>query len=397
MSYFGGGRPTDTGPTGGGDGGSSRDYDGGPQVDTRTHDEWYLDDQGFWRNRQVPGPKPTKGGRTIKGVNPYTGKTVGHVVYGVTKAAASSSSSASSSHKPGSRMSRADVIAAHYRADRYFDAVKNKWATRKVYVATAAERSAAARGQQRDTRGYFSVMHGRRVYSTGMDAASGRRFHVDARGRRIYDDTGKWPYPAQTRDTLGNQKKEYQSRLTSLKDQLKRARADQHVLRGNIVTRIRQVEALIRNVNAALARLTAREKLFTLHAPERPRWVGGVMVTLEMSTDGLSFQNPLPEVKTGATVYVRATVQVGNREWRPGLLAAPDMVRVRWTKPAGYVTLGPDGLYNDEYLSSNPLTIVRKFRAPSTGTTKGTFAARVGLYEFIQGTPPPGAHQEGIV
>lgn len=374
---------------------------------------------GMWVGTPQSGPEPTTGGHTAYAaewqINKATGlnelvKNVGKTVYGdVGGGPMGKSTGTGTAAKKSPRQLEID---AHYKNEPYFDPKSGQWKDRKVYVPTAAETMFGQKaGERSDTRGYFHVSSGgSRLYDTGQDSRTGRRWHVTVQnGHRVkvWDDYGGGINDselARRRQSLTEQRDKEERYIKALRRQYAAARADQHLLRNNIMARIRRAEAQQRLIVGALAKLPKPVPTYTIFATENKRFVGGVRVNLSMSiwpaaaTDGFSWGAQLSQLQVGARIAIRAEIEFGERTWRPGILGAPDMCRVKWDLPPNWLTednLSPDG--NDEYVVSNPLYIIRTVRHDGNGPLKAEFIVRCWSYELVldPSTVPPGAHLEG--
>lgn len=280
--------------------------------------------------------------------------------------------------------------APYWSKERYFDAKQNKWRTRWRYRATNTEVEARREGLKHDSKGFFKKKNGRKVYKTGRNS-QGRRFHYDYRnGRRVrvWDDPSRWPREVQKkRQTLQKRRQGLKNKLNSLRDQYKKARGDQHILKRNINRRIKQFEQDLKRTENALKRLPKHNPFLLNVTKHEPKYDGGVLVALDFATEPddkspLSF-SPKLRVGRNAKVYVRASIHLGERDWKPGLLGAPEMVRVKWVYPRGWIRLDRLARATDEYMCSNPLYITRVFRSPGRGDTTPKFETKVFTYEFL--------------
>lgn len=354
--------------------------------------EWYRDKAGVWRTRFHSGKPPKNATKRGDGwVLPASSAPSSS-----SSSSASSSSSSSSSAKKDSDPNNLTPPPRNGRPpylqpERYFDAVANRWRWRWRYVPTNAELKARRSGLSHDSQGYYRTRNGRRSYVTGR-TEKGRRYHWDwhdGQRRRVWDDPSQWPGAfKERRQKLNDRKVELKSRLESLRDQYRHARSDQHVLKRNIMRRIRQVEANLNRVEAALKRLPRPNPFLIDFSKQRPRLRSGIRVTMDLAPapkdkEPLGFTTRM-SVGPSKVIYVRATISLEDRNWRPGLLGAPEMVRVKWTIPKGWYDLGlPYGHWgSDEYFVSNPLQLVRPFRSPGTGDPRPSFRLRAEVYEF---------------
>lgn len=302
---------------------------------------------------------------------------------------ASSGSGGSKPRSSGSSKAPAKRRPPYWSKERFFNARTNKWDTRWRYRATNAEIEARQDGFKKDAKGFFKMQNGRKVYKTGR--VGDRRFHyeqVDGKRTRIWDDPSRWPHEVRKkRQTLTKRRQALQNKLGSLRKQYSEARSDQHVLRRNISRRIKQLEADLSRTKNALKRLPSNNP-FTLDVTKHePKYMGGVLVALDFATEPddkspLSFS---PKLKVGrnAKIFVRATIHLGDRDWRPGMLGAPDALRVKWGYPRGWLRLDRLPRVTDEYMASNPLYITRVFRSPGTGFRTPKFECQVFTYEFL--------------
>lgn len=363
---------------------------------TGTWTKWTLDSSGHWQFTQVDGHPPS-GGHMAWGLD-TAGNRVQHMVYPTGSSHRTTSTTTTTTTK-----AKVPTRPPYFRRERYFDAAANKWRWRWRYTPTNAELDARQAGLKHDSRGYFRVVNGHRLYVTGK-TAGGRRFHYDwhsGHRQRVWDDPYAWPSEvAHRRSTLTKRRDELKSRLQSLRDQYSHSRADQHILRRNIVRRIKQIEASLHKTEAALKRLPQKNPFLLDFSKTKPKTRGGLLVTIDMAVapnppnSPLSFTNKL-RVGRNVQVYIRATITQQNRDWKPGLLGAPEMVRVRWTRPRDWEVLdnlNADG--TDEYLCSNPLYLVRLFRSPTSGDPSPSFSVLAQIYEYSF-TSWTGAHNEG--
>lgn len=277
----------------------------------------------------------------------------------------------------------------YWKRERYFHAKRNKWMKRWRYTPTNAEILARREGMKKDNRGFYRWNNGRKVYKTGRQGD--RRFHYewrDGRRRRVWDDPARWPYEVRKkRQTLQKRKSAIKNKLDSLREQYASARGNQHTLRRNISRRIKQLEASLSRTNNALKRLPASKPFRIDVTKHEPKYKGGVLVQLDFAEEP-SGKSPLsfsPKLRVGrnSKVFVRATIHLGDRDWRPGLLGAPDALRVKWSWPRQWIRMDRLPRATDEYMASNPLYITRVFRSPGTGRRTPKFECQVFTYEFL--------------
>lgn len=296
----------------------------------------------------------------------------------------SSSSASSSGNKPKQKRR-----PPYWRRERYFDAKKNKWRHRWKYRATNAEIQARRNGMKKDKKGFYTRKNGRKVYKTGK--VGDRRFHyerVNGKRKRVWDDPARWPYEVRKqRQRLQKRSKGIKNKLDSLREQYANARSNQHVLRRNIARRIKQLEAAQNRIKNALKRLPSKNPFLLDVTKHEPKYKGGILVALDFAQEPddkspLSF-SPKLRVGRNARIYVRATIHLGERDWRPGLLGAPDALRVKWSYPRGWLRLDKLPRATDEYMASNPLYITRVFRSPGTGNKKPRFECQTFTYEYL--------------
>jgi hypothetical protein len=362
--------PLDTGNTSGGDPHGNQ------------WEQWTLDSSGHWHVQQMTGSAPTKGGHLEWGL--WNGQRVQHMVYG----------SPSSTGNKGVEPTR----PPYYQRERYFDPMTGKWAHRWRYTPTNAEVLARRQGLSHDSRGYYRVVSGRRIYMTGHDAA-GRRFHL-ANGKRIWDDPAHWPsYYSKQRLAYQKRAKELKSKLESLREQSKQARSDQHLLKRNIMRRMKDIEAQLKRVNLFLQKTSATP--FGIDFSKlKPKFVQNIEIQMEVGTPGI---NPvthqpdpsLPSFSTyaqigrGATFWIRASFTIQNPDWKPGILGQPELMTTKWSWGKDFIALDGIGGVTDEWIVSNPLVLVRTFRAPSTGgfLHEVVFTVTAELYEFTFDQP----------
>lgn len=351
--------------------------------------EWYREN-GVWRSRFHASGEPPKGAKK---------RGEGWVVPDAPSSAEKSSTSTSTSNsttardpdQPPPRNGR----APYYKPERYFDATAGRWRWRWRYVPTNAEVQARRDGLKHDAQGYYRTSGGKRTYVTGR-TATGRRFHWDASSgqrKRVWDDPYKWPSAfSERRKRLTSRRDELKDRAESLREQYRKARSDQHLLRRNILRRLRQTEAELARVNASLKRIPRANPFLLDFSKVKPKLRAGIRVSLDFAKDpddekqDLSF-SPTIRVGRNNKVWVRATISIEDRDWRPGMLGAPEVMHVRWTVPKGWLPLGRWHAGSDEWIVSNPLYIVRPFRSPGKGDRTPRFGVRAQCYEFSFSNP----------
>ena len=291
----------------------------------------------------------------------------------------------------------AENIASHYATVGGHD----------VYVETEAERLARESGLARDANGFYQLVNGKKVYSTGMDPETGRRFHYlpnapldPFTGERsmeegvgiVWDDPGEFVTHGSKAD-LEAQRRAAQDRLEQLRQQYKNARSDAWVVKNNLLVRIRDTEDEITAINRVLGEDPVPEVTHTVSGNVDNKFKGGVRVAMSFAIDEpgqeLSFSDTLSTIPNGAYVVARADIAFGDRSWTPGRLMQPDMCRVDWEVPQAWTAIDAAPASTDEFICSNPLTIMRDFIAPSTGNTfvgKGTesvFKVKASVYELV--------------
>jgi hypothetical protein len=308
-------------------------------------------------------------------------------------------------HEMSVGKSRAEVIAGHYATV----------GGRDVYVETDAERAARAAGLQRDQNGYYTVVNGQKVYQTGMEQETGRRYHYEpgaaldpftGERERTYDDEAEFVTHG-SRAELEAQRRAAQDKLEELRQQYKNSRGDSWVVRGNILDRIREVEDEVIGIGRVLGDDPVPEVTHSVSGTLDTKFKGGVRVEMDFAVDvagqELSFSQQLSTIPNGAHVVARALIAFGDRLWTPGKLAQPDMFRVDWEVPQSWTALDAAPTSTDEFVCSNPVSIMRIFLAPSTGNTfvgKGTesvFKVRAAVYELVvdEGKVPEEWRKEG--
>lgn len=359
--------------------------------------EWYKVGS-VWHNRYHSG-KPPKGS---------TKRGDGWVVPRDPVASTSTSTSTGTKTAPdpyNEKTPPRNGRAPYYTPERFFDSVTNSWRWRWRYSATNAETMARREGLHHDTQGYYRAQNGRRVYQTGR-TSTGRRFHYerhDGLRRRVWDDPYKWPSEFKARRRkLQDERAQLKERLASLREQYRKARADQHVLKRNIMRRVHQIEASVERVTASLKRIPSKNPYLLDFSKDKPKLKAGIRVTMDYAEDPqddkapLSF-TPVGNVGRGVVVWLRATISVEGRDWKPGTLGAPEMVRVQWSAPKGWLAMGNyRGAGTDEYFVSNPLYMVRPYKSPSDGNShKPTFSVMARVYEFSFDSIP-GANPEPL-
>lgn len=154
--------------------------------------------------------------------------------------------------------------------------------------------------------------------------------------------------------------------------------------RNNILKRERAIERLLHSMNAVIH--TDQTALnAALYQAQQIKEKGGITVTVELSLDGSSYSNPAPAVAHSAHVWVRAIiVQTITKPKNSGVAITHSIAHTQWTVPRGWTALDTIGRAGrDEYLVSNPLTVIREFTAPGSGATNKPFFVYVDVYEPV--------------
>lgn len=359
---------------------------------------------GMWVSKQMNGTAPKRGRRRM-----WADEAVGydsqgrailrrtsHWVY-PTLDRSRTSGNTTSATSPGSGTAKKTVQRRplYQQRERYFNAATGKWAWRTRYIPTNAEIQARQRGLRHDSRGYYREVGGDRRYVTGR--VGDRRYHMEG-GQRVWDDPSRWPWEtSRRRNRLKDKREELKNRLDSLKDQYKDARRDQHILRRNIVRRINETERSLDRVTNALKRLPVVNP-FKLRSTEK-KYRGAISVVIDFAIEPDNDADPLVfgemNVPRNANVWVRASITLLDRDWKPGRLAAPFMIRTRWDWPKGWLKRDDVPQSTDEYMVSNPLQLIRVFRSPGTGDKTPTFTCRAYVYEWAFGNPGGVQHKVG--
>lgn len=301
---------------------------------------------------------------------------------------------------------RAEVIAGQYATVNGED----------HYIETAAEQAARQAGLQRDANGYYKTVGGQKVYQTGIDEATGRRWHLDptqpadpftgAPGIK-YDDLDSFTTHG-TKSDLEKQRQTARDSLASLRKQYANSRGDAWVVRENILTRIRDTEDTIEGISRVLGEDPTPAPTDTVSGTTETKFVDGVKIDMDFAIDDpltdLAFSPSLVFPTDGDLhVVARATIALSERLWKPGMLAQPDMMRVTWTVPEDYTALDSAPASTDEFISSNPLELMRDFLAPAVANTylgKGStdvFEVKAAPYEIVldDADMPAKWHKEG--
>lgn len=214
--------------------------------------------------------------------------------------------------------------------------------------------------------------------STSAPTAAERRADRQERARKRADRR------ASRMRRLRRNRHRARERLERLKWRYRRARADQHLLRRNLVRRMHETEDRIATLSREIRRMIqVRDRnRARVHLPQQPKFEGQVTVEMLLSTDGISFGSSVA-VRPKHRVYAQARITLNQRVWRPGLLAQPWMIRLLWNPPARYSAQDNLGDGHDEYVVSNPVVIIREFKAPPTKPTGGQWSVRAELYEIV--------------
>jgi hypothetical protein len=362
---------------------------------------------GKWWTFFMPWPPPKPGDPKWKRVNPPGGDGWGWMEAGGSSSNSAAAAATGTGTGTGSTASAASAEKKkkgptrppYWRKERYFDARQNKWRWRWRYLPTNDEVDARRRGLAHDARGYYRSVNGRRQYVTGR--VGERRFHWETRNgkrTRIWDDPARWPRDvAKQRRRLQKRIEATKNKLESLREQYKRARSDNHTLKRNIKRRIRQLEGNLQNAQNTLRRLPSN-KVAKLDFTKRVKYVHGLLVTLDFDTKSPNNPGGPLNFKTKGSigkqhkVFVRATIHIGDREWKPGRVGMPEMLRVKWTYPGkkeDWRKVDDLPLDTDEYMVSNPLQIIRVFKAPDTGNTftSAKIGCKASIYEYFPTEP----------
>lgn len=290
---------------------------------------WYVDASGFWQSRLNPGDMPKHGHwETGKEFQPLTGMTI---------------------------------------------------ETRK-FVRSEEDAPAA---KTKDTAGSGSGS-GSSGSSTTAGSSSRNQTPADRRREWYNREQRRIDHQQKRVRKLRRAKRRAVNRLELLRWRYRRARADQHILRKNLVRRMRQTEDRIEDLNREIRHATrVRDRNSArVHLPQQPKFEGQITVEMLLSTDGVTFQPDVP-VRMDARVWAMARITLNQRSWKPGMLASPWMMRLKWNPPDRYRKQDDLPMDHDEYVVSNPLVIIREFKAPRSKPTGGQWSVAAELYEIV--------------
>lgn len=171
---------------------------------------------------------------------------------------------------------------------------------------------------------------------------------------------------------------------SKLRNELSKARFASAHYRQNILVRLRKAEKTVHNLNTAIHK-DQTTLAASLYQAQQIKNMGGVTVTVEASLDGQAYSNPAPTIPHSAHVWIKATiVETIVKPKSSGVPITHTRAHVHWVIPSGWVamdTIPKSG--RDEFLVSNPLTIIREFTAPSSGPTNKPHFCYVDVYEQI--------------
>ena len=164
--------------------------------------------------------------------------------------------------------------------------------------------------------------------------------------------------------------------------------ASSYTERNALMARIRHAEDTIVALTTAIqrAQTTKVYPVTVFGTKKRPSIRQGLSCTMDISTDGFYFSNPAPKIANGQRVWVRLRIAVAQASpFATVRTEIPEMIRCTWVIPKGWKRL--DNYSNAgrvERFVSNPLTVTREFKAPSSGTTKAKFGCFVDPYHYVE-------------
>jgi hypothetical protein len=129
---------------------------------------------------------------------------------------------------------------------------------------------------------------------------------------------------------------------------------------------------------------------FTVFGSRQPRPISGIIVHVDVSTDGLYFSNPAPTIKNNQRVWVRTRVDAGEKSGPGDKSDIPYLCQMRWVVPRGWRrqdTIGSAG--RKEFFVSLPLTVTREFKAPTSGSTKANWGVYVDVFAPLDASVNP--------
>jgi len=119
-----------------------------------------------------------------------------------------------------------------------------------------------------------------------------------------------------------------------------------------------------------------------VYAPQKQVSRGGLLVTVDMSMDGVYFSNPGPVVKNKQWLWVRCQITNDSQPDAGEAGRNRDLMFVKWTYPKTWTPLDRQMKGGtDEYFVSYPFTYTRIFKMPKTGKTKGNVKVSAEVYE----------------
>jgi hypothetical protein len=290
--------------------------------------------------------------------------------------------------------------------------VASQYATvsgRDVYIESDYERDLRKQGVARDQAGYYEWRKGEKVYLTGYDDAGVRGrwmpgpFVNSPRELVPFDDDllrRDWVTPSGTDAQLRQRLVERNNLLDTLRRKYENSRGDSWMVRQNLLVRIRDLEDEITALNRSLGADPQNPPGFILHGPQDKDFnKQGIMLSMAFGLyseeQAVQFTEGLSIIPGSAHVMVRLAISFDLDKFTPGQLSEPDVVRVRWIAPMGFLPLDNVPISGtDEFVNSQPLVVVRDFRAPAGVTWVGgpeeslnltdvTFGAVVVPYRLV--------------
>jgi len=170
--------------------------------------------------------------------------------------------------------------------------------------------------------------------------------------------------------------------MSYLQNRYDKTRLSDKLTRRNLLTRIRAAEKAYDEILKKLLLLDPELGVGNSYRSSQAKQKSGVTIDVEISLDGVVFSNPAPTVPANSTIYVRAVIDEGHT----GTTGEPkthEMLYLQWILGKGYTRLDTiPSTGHVEYFVSFPLTITRKFHAPSSHTAKN-FLVYVDLYDPV--------------
>lgn len=172
------------------------------------------------------------------------------------------------------------------------------------------------------------------------------------------------------------------NQMSYLQNKYDKTRLSDKQTRRNLMSRIRAAEKAYDEILKKIMKLDSTLGVGNSYRASQVKVKNGVVVTVEISTDGITFSNPGPTIPKNSTIYVRAVID----EAHTGTYGEPkthEMCHLRWVLGKGYTRLDTiPSTGHAVYFVSFPLTITRKFHAPSSNTAQN-FLVYCDLYEPV--------------